>query len=82
MECALGLIWNLQNKANGGGGEQEGNGVLRDCACLSVRKRDMQYMQYKLDCVFLHCFTSIWAAPPPHEVLVHIVVFSSTAVAL
>ena len=42
MECALGLIWNLQNKANGGGGEQEGNGVLRDCACLSVRKRERE----------------------------------------
>ena len=40
MECAPGLIWNLQNKANGGGGEQDRNGVLRECACLSVRERE------------------------------------------
>ena len=85
MEYALGLVWNLQNKANGRGGEQDRNGVLRECACLSVRERESGGgdMQYKLDCVFFwHCFTSIWAAPPPHEVLAHIVVFSSTAVAL
>ena len=54
MECAPGLIWNLQNKANGGGGEQDRNGVLRECACLSVRERERGGgdMQYKLDCVF------------------------------
>ena len=65
MEYALGLVWNLQNKANGGGGEQDRNGVLRECACLSVRERGGGDMQYKLDCFlgglfyqYLGCTTS------------------------
>ena len=50
--------------------------------CLCARERGEGEICKKIRLCFLDCFTSIWAAPPPHEVLVDIVVFSSTAVAL